>query len=108
MGAKQSKRTISSKDAEQFGNVGVGKRGQAITGGGGKKAAPKGRPANTQAISDVDMPEVEAALGKLLLFSKIDPILQRKVVQGMWERDVDAGEHPATRFNYSHTNHNPL
>ena len=34
----------------------------------------------------------QGALTKLLLFSRLDPALQRKVVQEMYERSVNAGE----------------
>lgn len=34
----------------------------------------------------------QAALAKLLLFNKLDPHVQRKVVQEMYERNVGAGE----------------
>lgn len=37
-------------------------------------------------------PPAQNALAKLLLFNKLDPHLQRKVVQEMYERNVGAGE----------------
>ena len=44
-------------------------------------------------LSSSDQPLLtQGALNKLLLFSRLDPALQRKVVQEMYERSVNAGE----------------
>lgn len=97
MGASNSKAAAGQNGKKQKMEVAtagaIGTRNQAITGGGAKKTVPKLRPANSRPILDKDIPQVEGALGKLLLFTKIDRDLQQKVVQGMWERDVDAGAH---------------
>lgn len=68
-------------------------RNQAITGGGtGARTVQKSRPANARPVDELDYEFVIRALGKLLLFTKTDPSLVRKVVHGMWERDCDAGK----------------
>lgn len=67
-------------------------RNQAITGGGtGPRTAQKERPANARPVDELDYEFVIKALGKLLLFTRTDPSLVRKVVHGMWERECDAG-----------------
>lgn len=93
MGAANSKRAPSrGAEAAALGTIGT-TRGQAITGGGaGKKAIPKQRPPNSRPVPERDHAFIEHALGKLLLFANNDNALFGKIVQGMWERDVDAGE----------------
>ena len=67
-------------------------RNQAITGGGGgKNIAQRTRPDGARAVDESDCDFVVHALSKLLLFSKTDSSLVRKVAMGMWERDCDAG-----------------
>lgn len=90
MGAKLSK-ARQEKPSGQKEHVET-TRDQAITGGGtGARNAQKERPANARPVDELDFEFVIQALGKLLLFTKTDPSLVRKVVHGMWERDCDAG-----------------
>jgi len=76
-------------------DAGVAGRSKAITGGGtgqkGKASLPK-LPANAVKSSPDDYAFLEGALARLLLFNKLDPQLQRKVVAEMFERNVAAGE----------------
>ncbi|MEW5316096.1 MAG: hypothetical protein WDW38_007482 [Sanguina aurantia] len=71
----------------------LGGRAKAITGGNttAKRGLPKA-PLNAIRPSPDDSSFIEAALAKLLLFNKLDPHVQRKVVQEMYERNVGAGE----------------
>lgn len=90
MGGKLSK-AGDSKPEGQSDHVETA-RNQAITGGGtGARTVQKSRPANARSVDELDYEFVIRALGKLLLFTKTDPSLVRKVVHGMWERDCDAG-----------------
>jgi hypothetical protein len=94
MGAAGSKPT--GNDASKQGNADPKQlgatRGEAITGGtGGRQAAARARPASARHVDEADYTFVIDALGKLLLFSRTDNSLVRKVVMGMWERDCEAG-----------------
>jgi signal-transduction protein with cAMP-binding, CBS, and nucleotidyltransferase domain len=68
-------------------------RVEGITGGGGggKKALPK-LPPNATRSHPEDHAFIEESLARILLFSKLDPGLQRKIVAEMFEREVQAGE----------------
>lgn len=90
MGAKLSK-AGDGKPTGQSDHVETA-RNQAITGGGtGARNVQKTRPDNARPVNELDYEFVIRALGKLLLFTKTDPSLVRKVVHGMWERNCDAG-----------------
>lgn len=95
MGANASKVPTESVSGGKQPAQQLGGRGQAITGGtaGRQKAGTKTRPANSRPVDELDYDFVINALGKLLLFTRTDQGLVRKVVHGMWERDVDAGVH---------------
>eukprot|EP00798_Chlamydomonas_sp_ICE-L_P014176 gene14176-20143_t len=82
--------TTGSKEGD---GTGVALRGGAITGGGAgeKKGLPK-LPANAVKAHPEDYPVLENALAKLMLYKRLDPALQRKVVAEMYERLVTAGE----------------
>uniref|UniRef100_A0A7S3R8L1 cGMP-dependent protein kinase n=1 Tax=Dunaliella tertiolecta TaxID=3047 RepID=A0A7S3R8L1_DUNTE len=75
--------------------AGVAGRARAITGGGGgqkgKQGLPK-LPADTVKAYPEDYEVLEGALAKLLIFNRLDPQLQRRIVQEMYERKVGAGE----------------
>mmetsp|Transcript_16982 Transcript_16982/g.36723 ORF Transcript_16982/g.36723 Transcript_16982/m.36723 type:complete len:708 (-) Transcript_16982:974-3097(-) len=73
------------------GDGAVAKRNVAITQGGQKTTLPK-MPQNASKCKPEDYATLENALGKLLLFNRLDPALQRKVVAEMFERNVVAGE----------------
>lgn len=91
MGAEHSRPTVTGKTDLKVGTF----RGQAITGGtAGKTTGTRSRPAHARPVEDDDAEFVVAALRKLLLFSRTDSGLVHKVVQGMWERDCDAGAPP--------------
>jgi hypothetical protein len=94
MGATQSRSPNEVGIGRQPGQQ-IGVRGQAITGGttGRQRTGVRTRPANSRPVDELDYDFVINALGKLLLFTRTDPALVRKVVHGMWERDCDAGEH---------------
>ncbi|KAG1658436.1 hypothetical protein FOA52_009857 [Chlamydomonas sp. UWO 241] len=69
-------------------------RAGAITGGGGKaknNALPK-LPQNAVKTAPEDYEYIEAALSRLLLFNKLAPGLQRKIVSEMHEQQSVAGE----------------
>lgn len=67
-------------------------RGQAITGAARAKAAEqRTRPDDALSVESKDFPFAIQALQKLLVFSRTDPALLEKVVQGMWQRECDAG-----------------
>lgn len=89
MGGKLSK-TGDSRPVGQSAHVET-TRNQAITGGGTGPRTVQKRPANARPVDELDYEFVLHALGKLLVFTKTDPSLVRKVVHGMWERDCDAG-----------------
>jgi hypothetical protein len=95
MGANASKTPAESSNGGKQPVQQLGVRGQAITGGttGRQKLGTITRPANSRPVDELDYDFVINALGKLLLFTKTDQGLVRKVVHGMWERDVDAGVH---------------
>lgn len=106
MGASSSKVPTESAGGDKQPVQQIGARGQAITGGtaGRQKLGTKARPANSRPVDELDYDFVINALGKLLLFTKTDQGLVRKVVHGMWERDVDAGE-PEACTAYVETGH---
>jgi hypothetical protein len=92
MGATQSKGGVASgQPAHTDHHLGRTARGQAITGGTGKKIGQRARPTHARPVDELDFDFVINALGKLLLFTKTDPSLVRKVICGMWEQDCDAG-----------------
>jgi hypothetical protein len=111
MGANASKTPAERMGGGKQPAQQLGVRGQAITGGtaGRQKLGTKSRPANSRPVDELDYDFVINALGKLLLFTKTDQGLVRKVVHGMWERDVDAGvhsscEHAGGEFSSKPTN----
>ncbi|EFJ48149.1 hypothetical protein VOLCADRAFT_81219 [Volvox carteri f. nagariensis] len=75
------------------GDVATTGRAIAITGGAvkGKATLPK-LPANAVKAQPEDYSFIENALGRLLLFTRLDPQLQRKIVSEMYERTVPAGD----------------
>ncbi|GLC62245.1 hypothetical protein PLESTB_001861800 [Pleodorina starrii] len=80
-------------NAQAKGDVAVGGRAVAITGGAvkGKATLPKLPPSAVKAQPE-DYSFIENALGRLLLFTRLDPQLQRKIVSEMYERTVPAGD----------------
>lgn len=72
---------------------GLTARSKGITGGGAMKrtALPK-LPPNVVKSSPEDHTFVEGALANLLLFNRLDTSVQRRIVQEMYERQVQAGE----------------
>ncbi|KAG2493728.1 hypothetical protein HYH03_007951 [Edaphochlamys debaryana] len=68
-------------------------RAKAITGGAvkGKATLPK-LPANAVKTAPEDYAFIENALGRLMLFTRLDPQVQRKIVSEMYERTVPAGD----------------
>eukprot|EP00198_Chlamydomonas_reinhardtii_P008550 XP_001697887.1 cyclic nucleotide dependent protein kinase [Chlamydomonas reinhardtii] len=68
-------------------------RAKAITGGAvkGKATLPK-LPTNAVKSQPEDYAFIENALGRLLLFGKLDSQVQRKIVSEMYERTVPAGD----------------
>mmetsp|Transcript_45545 Transcript_45545/g.144916 ORF Transcript_45545/g.144916 Transcript_45545/m.144916 type:complete len:714 (+) Transcript_45545:249-2390(+) len=88
----------STKDQDKARNLleGGGKslfegRSKGITEGRAQKALGD-VPAGRKKAAEEDLPTVEKALGNLLLFSRLDASVQRKIVQHMYEQDVSAGE----------------
>ncbi|GIL88393.1 hypothetical protein Vretimale_15023 [Volvox reticuliferus] len=75
------------------GDVATTGRAIAITGGAvkGKATLPK-LPPNAVKAQQEDYSFIENALGRLLLFTRLDPQLQRKIVSEMYERTVPAGD----------------
>ncbi|GIL55372.1 hypothetical protein Vafri_10921 [Volvox africanus] len=75
------------------GDVATTGRAIAITGGAvkGKATLPK-LPPNAAKAQPEDYSFIENALGRLLLFTRLDPQLQRKIVSEMYERTVPAGD----------------
>eukprot|EP00878_Enallax_costatus_P004895 GHUV01005150.1.p1 GENE.GHUV01005150.1~~GHUV01005150.1.p1 ORF type:complete len:499 (+),score=133.52 GHUV01005150.1:478-1974(+) len=82
----------SSRGAEEQGNAVTG-RAVGITGGGPLKrlATPK-LPSGAVKARQEDYQFIEETLNKVLVFNKLEPHLQRKVVSEMYERSVAAGE----------------
>ncbi|GFR45931.1 hypothetical protein Agub_g7393 [Astrephomene gubernaculifera] len=75
------------------GDVATTSRAKAITGGAvkGKATLPK-LPPNAVKSQPEDYAFIENALGRLLLFTRLDPQIQRKIVSEMYERTVPAGD----------------
>ncbi|KXZ52398.1 hypothetical protein GPECTOR_9g442 [Gonium pectorale] len=75
------------------GDVATTGRAKAITGGAvkGKATLPK-LPPNAVKAQPEDYSFIENALGRLLLFTRLDPQVQRKIVSEMYERTVPAGD----------------
>ncbi|GAX76576.1 hypothetical protein CEUSTIGMA_g4022.t1 [Chlamydomonas eustigma] len=85
---------VCGKGSGEGNEAAISTRVEGITGGGGgggKKALPK---LPTNAIKSVpeDHQFIEESLARILLFSKLDSGLQRKIVAEMYERNVQAGE----------------
>ncbi|PNH07578.1 cGMP-dependent protein kinase 2 [Tetrabaena socialis] len=68
-------------------------RAKAITGGAvkGKATLPK-LPTNAIKSQQEDYSFIENALGRLLLFTRLETAMQRKIVSEMYERTVPAGD----------------
>jgi len=84
---------LSSKTVDEDRGDRVIGRAVGITGGGPLKriAAPKA-PSSAVRTKPDDYTFIENALAKVLVFNKLDPHIQRRVVTEMYERTVAAGE----------------
>lgn len=85
MGAKASKSDSGEGQTRTIGRM------KAITGANKKVALPR-IPANVTKAAAEDCAFIEAALAKLLLFNRLEPSMQRRIVSEMYERTVVAGE----------------